>query len=80
MGAVPFLELFGTVAGGWQLARAALAAHKRLAAGGDDAAFYRAKIQTARVYADHMLVKAAALAKTVTSGADAALAIEDEQL
>jgi alkylation response protein AidB-like acyl-CoA dehydrogenase len=80
VGAVPFLELFGTVAGGWQLARAALAAHKRLAAGGDDAAFYRAKIQTARFYADHMLVKAAALAKTVTSGADAALAIEDEQL
>jgi alkylation response protein AidB-like acyl-CoA dehydrogenase len=80
VGAVPFLELFGTVAGGWQLARAALAAHRKLAAGGDDAAFYRAKLQTARFYADHVLVKAQALARTVTSGADAALAIEDEQL
>jgi alkylation response protein AidB-like acyl-CoA dehydrogenase len=78
--AVPFLELFGTVAGGWQLARAALAAHRRLAAGGADAAFYRAKVETARFYADHMLVRAAGLARTVTSGADAALAIEDDQL
>jgi acyl-CoA dehydrogenase len=79
-GAVPFLELFGTVAGGWQLARAALVAKKKLAAGGDDAGFYQAKIQTARFYADHMLVKAAGLARTVVSGADAVLAIEDEQL
>jgi acyl-CoA dehydrogenase len=79
-GAVPFLELFGTVAGGWQLARAALAARKHLAKGGDDAGFYQAKIQTARFYADHLLVKAAGLARTVVSGADAVLAIDDEQL
>jgi acyl-CoA dehydrogenase len=80
VGAVPFLELFGTVAGGWQSARAALAAHRRLAAGGDDAPFYQAKLQTARFYADHVLVRAAGLARTVVSGADAVLAIEDEQL
>jgi acyl-CoA dehydrogenase len=80
VGAVPFLELFGTVAGGWQSARAALAAHRRLAAGGDDAAFYQAKLHTARFYADHVLVRAAGLARTVVSGADAVLAIPDEQL
>jgi acyl-CoA dehydrogenase len=80
VGAVPFLELFGTVTGGWQLARAALISKRHLAAGGDDAAFYQAKIQTARFYADHVLVKAAGLARTVVSGADAVLAIEDEQL
>jgi alkylation response protein AidB-like acyl-CoA dehydrogenase len=79
-GAVPFLELFGSVAGGWQLARAALAAKRHLATGGDDAAFYQAKIQTARFYADHVLVRAAGLARTVVSGADAVLAVEDEQL
>src|SRR5438105_3531023 len=32
-GAVPFLELFGAVSGGWQMARAALAAQQRLAEG-----------------------------------------------
>ncbi len=33
-GAVPFLMLLGTVCGGWQLARAALAAQRRLQGGG----------------------------------------------
>ena len=79
--AVPFLELFGTVAGGWQSARAALAAHRRLAAGatGADASFYQAKLGTARFYADHVLVKAQGLARTVVSGADGALALSDDQ-
>ncbi len=80
VGAVPFLELFGTVAGGWQSARAALAARRRLAAGAEDKAFYEAKLHTARFYADHVLVRAAGLARTVMSGADAVLAIQDEQL
>jgi hypothetical protein len=80
VGAAPFLELFGAVAGGWQLARAALAAQRRLAAGSDDAGFLGAKLQTARFYADHVLVRAGGLARTVVSGADAVLAIEDEQL
>src|SRR4051812_41453466 len=57
-GAVPFLKLMGIVCGGWQMARAALVAEKKLAAGGGDAAFYKAKIATARFYADHMLVQA----------------------
>ena len=36
-GAVPFLKLMGIVAGGWQMARAALACEKRLAEGTGDA-------------------------------------------
>ncbi len=80
VGAVPFLELFGTVAGGWQSARAALAAHRRLAAGGGEAGFYRAKLATARFYADHVLVRAAGLARTVVAGAEGVLSIEDDQL
>ena len=79
-GAVPFLDLLGTVAGGWQSARAALAAHRRLAeGGGPDASFYAAKIGTARFYADHVLVRAQGLARTVVSGAEGALALSDEQ-
>ncbi len=80
VGAVPFLMLFGTVAGGWQLARAALAASRRLAEGSGEAAFYRAKLVTARFYADHVLTAAPGLARTVVDGAEGALAIEDEQL
>ena len=80
VGAVPFLELLGVVAGGWQMGRAALAAARRLREGEGDAGFYRAKLATARFYADHVLTKAPGLAAAVVDGADGALAIEDEQL
>jgi acyl-CoA dehydrogenase len=80
VGAVPFLELLGVVAGGWQSARAALAAHRRLAEGVGEAGFYRAKLATARFYGDHVLVRASGLARTVVTGAEGALAIEDDQL
>jgi hypothetical protein len=78
-GAVPFLDLLGTVAGGWQSARGALAAHRQLAGGGAEASFYRAKIATARFYADHVLTRAPGLARTVIAGADGALALQDDQ-
>jgi acyl-CoA dehydrogenase len=80
VGAVPLLELFGIVAGGWQSARAALAARRKLAAEGGESGFLRAKLATARFYADHVLVRAPGLARTVVTGADGALAIEDDQL
>ena len=79
VGAVPFLKLLGIVAGGWQMARAARIASQRLAAGEGDAGFYRAKIVTARFYADHVLPQAAALAHTVTAGSSAALALDEAQ-
>ena len=79
-GAVPFLKLTGIVAGGWQLARAALAAERRLAAGeGGDRAFLEAKIATARFYADHVLVQAPALRNTVIDGSAAVMALPEEQ-
>ncbi len=80
VGAVPFLQLFGTVSGGWLLAQGALAAQRKLEAGSDDQAFLQAKIVTARFYADHVLSQAPGLAYTVVEGAAGALAIEDEQL
>ncbi len=43
-GSVPYLKLWGTVAGGWQMARAALIAKQRLDGGAEDHDFYRAKI------------------------------------
>jgi len=78
-GAVPLLELFGIVAGGWQMARAALVARERLVQGTGDAAFLRAKLLSARFYADHVLAQAPGLAETVVGGAAAVLAYEDDQ-
>lgn len=66
-GAVPYLRLFGIVAGGWLMARAALAAEKHLKQGAEDD-FSTKKMISARFYADHILNQAPALAMTVTSG------------
>jgi alkylation response protein AidB-like acyl-CoA dehydrogenase len=78
-GAVPFLKLMGIVAGGWQMARAALVAQRRLAQGEGDRAFYEAKIKTARFYADHVLAQAPALRNTVVQGAAGVMALAEEQ-
>jgi hypothetical protein len=76
---VPFLKLMGITCGGWQMARAALAAHRLLAAGQGDAAFLKAKIATARFFADHFLAQVPGLARTITAGAPAVMALAEEQ-
>jgi hypothetical protein len=78
-GAVPFLKLMGIVAGGWQMARAALIAEKSIAKGEGDADFLKAKLATARFYADHVLVQAPALRNTVVNGAAGVMALSEEQ-
>jgi alkylation response protein AidB-like acyl-CoA dehydrogenase len=75
---VPFLKLWGTVAGGWMMARAALIAAAKLGGGGD-ADFYRAKIITARFYAGHILPQAGGLVSTVTGGSSSVLALNEAQ-
>jgi hypothetical protein len=78
-GAVPFLKLMGIVAGGWQMAKAALASERNLAPGEADKSFYEAKIKTARFYADHVLVQAPGLRDTVVKGGAGVMALSDEQ-
>jgi len=78
-GAVPYLKLWGVVTGGWQMGRAALASSAHLASREGDAAFHRAKIATARFYADCLLPQASAHARAVTRGGDAVLALASEQ-
>jgi len=78
-GAVPFLKLMGVVAGGWQMARAALASERNLASGEADKSFYEAKIKTARFYADHVLVQAPGLRDTVVKGGAGVMALADDQ-
>jgi hypothetical protein len=74
--AVPYLKLFGTVAGGWMMARAALVAREKLRQPGADRDFLEAKLASARFYAEHELPKAIPLAREVTRGADSVLALD----
>jgi alkylation response protein AidB-like acyl-CoA dehydrogenase len=77
--AVPYLRLWGLVAGGWQLGRGALAAARHLSNGTGDAQFLSAKIHTARFYADCLLPLATGLAQTVNEGGESILALTAEQ-
>ena len=72
-----FLMLAGTVAGGWQLGVAALAAARRLAAGEGSADFLRAKQFTARFYAEQILPRAAMHAEAAQAGAEAITALDE---
>jgi alkylation response protein AidB-like acyl-CoA dehydrogenase len=75
---VPYLRLWGIVAGGWQMARAAQIAVTKMEAGDADAAFYRAKLATARFYADHVLSQAAWLRHEVVAGPASVLSLADD--
>jgi alkylation response protein AidB-like acyl-CoA dehydrogenase len=78
-GSVPYLKLMGIVAGGWLMAKSALAAERRLAQGEGDARFAKAKIATARFYAEHILASAPALLPAVTGG-ETVMGFDDELL
>jgi alkylation response protein AidB-like acyl-CoA dehydrogenase len=77
-GAVPFLKLMGIVCGGWQMGRAALAAQRKLKSGEGDAAFYKAKIITAKFFASHFLAQAPALRNIIVEGGADVMALAEE--
>ncbi|MEM7708399.1 MAG: acyl-CoA dehydrogenase [Pseudomonadota bacterium] len=74
-----FLMLAGTVVGGWQMARSAVAAQRRLDECSDNEAFYQAKVATARFYADHLLSRSSAYLAAATVGSASTMALADEQ-
>jgi hypothetical protein len=74
-GAVPYLKLFGTVTGGWLMARAALVATTKLES--PDADFSRAKKITARFYAEHVLPEAQLYREVIVNGAGSVLALDE---
>jgi 3-(methylsulfanyl)propanoyl-CoA dehydrogenase len=76
---VPYLKLWGLCAGGWQMGRAALVATEKLKSDAGDVAFLRAKIATARFYAECLLPQADAYAQAVVGGSASVLAIPAEQ-
>ncbi len=68
---VPFLELFGIVAGGAMLAKGALAATERLADGTGDPEFLAARLVVARYFADYVLSQAPGFVHPIRHGAAA---------
>jgi 3-(methylthio)propanoyl-CoA dehydrogenase len=73
-GAVPFLGMFGVLAGGALLAKGAVAATKMLAQGPARAGFANARLLVARFYADHHLSRVPASLSVVRDGAASVLA------
>ncbi len=67
-GSVPYLMLAGQLMAGWEMARALLAAENRLAGGDVDADFLRAKVATARFYAEHVLSRIPAQRDAIVEG------------
>ena len=71
-GAAPFQRMFSLVTSAWLMARSALAARALLDAGSTTSSetFLRAKIDTARFYAEQILPEANGLLAAVTAGRD----------
>jgi len=79
LAAFDYLMLAGTVVGAWQMGRAAEAAHKKLEATEGDANFYKAKIITARFYAEEILPRSAGYLEAATSDSSSAMELPEEQ-
>ncbi len=79
-GAVAFdyLMLIGTVIGGWQLARGALVALERIAAG-VDRSFHETQVVMARYYAEHVLPRCAVHGAGIRAGSSTLMALAAEQ-
>ncbi|UCD67514.1 MAG: acyl-CoA dehydrogenase [Betaproteobacteria bacterium] len=78
-GAVPLLNLFGVVSGGWLMARAALIAKQCIDDNVKNYDFYSAKLATARFYCEHILPLAQVYKAQIVSGADSVLTLEEMQ-
>jgi alkylation response protein AidB-like acyl-CoA dehydrogenase len=76
-GSVPYLLAAGKLVAGWQLARSLLVAQD-LAAKGQDVPFMKAKIATARFYAEHILNGVPAMASSIVEGAASVTALPVE--
>ena len=78
-GSVPYLKLAGVVFGGWQMARAALVASRKINAAEGDIEFYSAKLSTARFFADYFLSQAEASRAAIVEGSAGVLALAEAQ-
>ncbi len=73
-GSVPYLMLAGNLMAGWQMGRSLLVALSPEAQA-QDADFMKAKVTTARFYADHILSKAPGMRDSIVEGAGSVTAM-----
>lgn len=78
-GAVSYQRQFALVAGGYMMARLALAAYDGLFEGGDDALFLNTRLVTARFFAEAILPQVYGLSAPVMGGNAAACQIANDQ-
>ncbi|WP_111412407.1 acyl-CoA dehydrogenase C-terminal domain-containing protein [Billgrantia lactosivorans] len=76
---VDYLMYSGYVTLAYLFARAAKQAREALAAGGGDAAFYQAKIKTARFYFQRLLPRTLAHVRMIQAGAEPLMALSSEE-
>jgi alkylation response protein AidB-like acyl-CoA dehydrogenase len=76
---VPYLRLWGIVAGGWQMARAAQIAAAKIGANDAESEFYRAKLATAAFYATHVLSQAAWYKRQIIDGSGDVMRLSEAQ-
>ena len=77
-GAHHYMTLMGLVSLGLMWLKMARVAQAKLAAGGEDRAFYEAKLVTARFYAERFLPDAGALRRKLEAGSEAMMALGEE--
>ena len=77
---VEFLMMQGRLAGGWMIARSALAAAKLKHMDDADHAYLDAKITLARYYAERMLPLVESSLTIVVEGAESTIALDTAQL
>jgi alkylation response protein AidB-like acyl-CoA dehydrogenase len=74
-----YLMLVGTVIGGWQLARGALAANEKLETGSTDVTFHKTQLVLATFYAEHVMPRALAYGAAVRAGTGTLMALTADQ-
>ena len=79
LAAFDYLMLAGTVIGAWQMGRAAEIAHRKLTNNEGAADFYKAKVITARFYAEEILPRSAGYLEAATSDSSSAMDLPEEQ-
>ncbi len=75
---VPLLKLLGIIAGGWQMAKAAVAADALLELGQGNNSFYQSKLNSAYFYTQHILSQSYTLSHTVLNGSSMVNSLNDD--
>jgi len=77
---VEYLMLNGRLAGGWMMARLALAANRQLSSEESDKSYLEARIGLAKFYAQHVLPAVGSSRSIIIDGTDSTIALDVSQL